>query len=264
MLQLRIITSIIGIPLLLGLLYFGGAAWWGVFIVIGAMALFEYYQMMTAKGHQPLYLSGYLLMALIFYSVYNNNILIPGLSIVLGLSLFHMVVKYPAVHIDDVSLSFFGAFLISYMLSYALQIYYLSNHFLIILLALLLTWGSDTGAYFIGKSLGKRRLAPALSPNKTIAGALGGIFFSSLVAVLFFQLIEWGQLSPAYALLLGILISILAQLGDLTVSGMKRYFGVKDSGKIIPGHGGVLDRLDSFLLVLPLMYYFMTRWIFWL
>jgi len=264
MLQLRIITAIIGIPLLLVLLYFGGVAWWGAFIVIGATALFEYFQMMTAKGHKPLYLIGYILMALIFCSVNNSSILIPGLGVILVLSACYMVIAYPQVNINDVSLSFFGAYFISYLLSYAFHIYYLSNHFLIILLALLLTWGSDTGAYFTGKLWGKKHLAPALSPNKTIAGAWGGIAFSMMVAVLFFQLIEWGQLSPAYALVLGMAASIMAQLGDLTVSGMKRYFGVKDSGRIIPGHGGVLDRLDSFLFVLPLMYYFITRWIFWL
>jgi phosphatidate cytidylyltransferase len=99
-------------------------------------------------------------------------------------------------------------------------------------------------------------LAPELSPKKTREGAVGAVLLSMMVSALFFSIIEITSTNFAYVLILGLSASIMAQIGDLMISAMKRYFGVKDSGKIIPGHGGVLDRFDSFLMVLPLVYYF--------
>ena len=127
-----------------------------------------------------------------------------------------------------------------------------------VLLALFIVWATDSGAYLIGRRYGVRRLAPHVSPNKTIEGSLGGIASAVLVTFVF-MLIDRNVAAPHHMfvmLLSTVFFSIAGQFGDLVESAIKRHFGVKDSGKFIPGHGGVLDRFDSMLFVFPLMHFF--------
>lgn len=114
--------------------------------------------------------------------------------------------------------------------------------------------GSDTGAYFVGRAVGRHKLAPAISPGKTVEGAGGGLAGAVLAASIIAWLLDLG-VTPLAMLGLALAVSVLAQFGDLTESALKRAFGVKDSGWIVPGHGGILDRLDSLLLPFVLVYY---------
>ncbi len=123
-------------------------------------------------------------------------------------------------------------------------------HFL--LFALLIVWLTDTGAYIFGRLFGKRKLWPEISPNKTVEGFVGGILCSTIVAVVFSIYYDM-PLSLFPLLLVTWLLSLFGQLGDLVESALKRHFDVKDSGTLLPGHGGILDRFDSFIFVLPLM-----------
>jgi phosphatidate cytidylyltransferase len=122
-------------------------------------------------------------------------------------------------------------------------------------LPLLLTWATDIGAFVVGRAVGGRKLIPAVSPGKTVSGAIGGLVASVLVTWLYmaFVLRPAAQLAMTWrgVMLFGLLISIAAQLGDLVESLLKREAGVKDSSTLLPGHGGVLDRLDSLFFVLP-------------
>lgn len=127
-----------------------------------------------------------------------------------------------------------------------------------VLLALFIVWATDSGAYLIGRKYGTQKLAPTVSPNKTLEGSLGGLLSAVVVAAIF-MLFDKGVASPHHfltMLFLTVLFSAAGQFGDLVESSIKRHFGVKDSGKFIPGHGGVLDRFDSLLLVFPLMHFF--------
>lgn len=122
-----------------------------------------------------------------------------------------------------------------------------------VFLVLFIVWATDTGAYFVGKAIGKNKLWPLISPNKTIEGSLGGVVLACIVGLVF------NMIHPFHAGVLGIvgiaiLISVVGQMGDLVESAFKRYFGVKDSGKLLPGHGGILDRLDSVLFVFPVLH----------
>ncbi|HEY4304751.1 MAG TPA: phosphatidate cytidylyltransferase, partial [Gemmatimonadaceae bacterium] len=131
---------------------------------------------------------------------------------------------------------------------------------LLLLLPLLATWASDTGAYAFGRLFGKHKLIPSVSPGKTVEGALGGLLASMLLAWLYgnFLLRPTAHLGfrwyPAGVLLFGAVVSVAAQIGDLAESLLKREAGVKDSSSIIPGHGGILDRCDSLFFVLPISY----------
>ncbi|MGT2933567.1 phosphatidate cytidylyltransferase [Streptococcus catagoni] len=127
-----------------------------------------------------------------------------------------------------------------------------------VLLALFIVWATDMGAYFIGRQIGKRKLLERVSPNKTIEGSLGGIA-SAVVIAFVFMLVDKSVYAPHHFLVMLIFVvffSIFAQFGDLVESSIKRHFGVKDSGKLIPGHGGILDRFDSVIFVFPIMHLF--------
>ena len=121
-----------------------------------------------------------------------------------------------------------------------------------ILYAFLIVWLTDTGAYILGKLMGKHKLWPVISPNKTIEGFIGGIICSILVPLIMQFFVDF-HMNIWTLLLVTIILSMFGQLGDLVESGFKRHFGVKDSGRILPGHGGILDRFDSFMFVLPLL-----------
>ncbi|MDO1605515.1 phosphatidate cytidylyltransferase [Lactobacillus sp. YT155] len=127
--------------------------------------------------------------------------------------------------------------------------------FKLLMLALLIVWITDSGAYFVGRALGKHKLFPYISPNKTWEGSIGGTIIAVVVAVIYAQYFL-PSLSMIEVLPIAIVCSIAGQLGDLVESAYKRYYRVKDSGKILPGHGGILDRFDSMLIVLPLFHLF--------
>jgi phosphatidate cytidylyltransferase len=125
----------------------------------------------------------------------------------------------------------------------------------LVLLAIFATFGSDTAAYFIGKAIGRHKLAPAVSPGKTWEGAVAGLFGAVIISFIFYlDTPLWLPLDSIQVVILGLLISVFGQLGDLVESLLKRNFGVKDSGGLMPGHGGILDRLDSILFAGAVMY----------
>lgn len=119
---------------------------------------------------------------------------------------------------------------------------------------LLIIWATDTGAYFTGRFFGKRKLWPKISPNKTVEGALGGIVLACIVGLIF-QLLYPFDKPIAIIFIVTIAVSVFGQIGDLVESAFKRHFDVKDSGNILPGHGGILDRFDSLMFVLPLLHF---------
>lgn len=131
--------------------------------------------------------------------------------------------------------------------------------FFVLLYALLVVWSTDIGAYFIGKKYGKKKLIPAVSPNKTIEGSIGGIVCAVVVAALYLLITPDKELfvySLPTMLVLTAIFSVVGQFGDLVESSIKRHYDVKDSGNLLPGHGGILDRFDSLLFVFPVMHLF--------
>jgi len=124
----------------------------------------------------------------------------------------------------------------------------------ILFFVLVLIWMTDSGAYFIGKSFGKKKLWPDISPNKTVEGAVGGILSALVVALIFHAVYPLFHLPQA--LLIALVTSVFAQVGDLVESALKRHYEVKDSGQLLPGHGGILDRCDSWIFVFPILHLF--------
>jgi len=152
-----------------------------------------------------------------------------------------------------------GALYVGWMLSYWLNLRGLVDGRNWVFLAMLTTFANDTGAFFIGRAKGKRRLIPVISPSKTWEGAIGGLICAILAAIVITTVLN--QISPFafkywQIILLGFLVGLFAQLGDLVESLLKRNMGVKESGNLLPGHGGILDRFDSLIFVGAVVYYY--------
>ena len=256
MLKTRIISAVIGVAGLLGILSMGGVYWQALFIILAAIALYEYYMMMVKTGHKALFIPGYILLFLLMGSAKYPAYLNQGLYVFMVILVVYAVLGYPRLSIVEIALSLLGPAYIGFCFSFALKVSELEPAFIIMLLAFILTWSSDVGGYAFGTLWGRHKMVPSLSPGKSWEGAIGALLLSVGMALVFLQVFELDKLNYAYALVMAVLASIAAQFGDLFISSMKRYFGVKDTGTIIPGHGGVLDRFDAFLLVVPLVYYF--------
>ena len=253
----RIITGLIGGAGFLLLIYVGGA-WYSLLVfLLAVIGLFEFMRM---AGLQPLHAAGilgYVLMVSILWPslAFSSwlNISMPDLMLpVLVLLLIYSVLRKNQFHIEHIALTLVGALYIGYGFTYMAAARNLPEGFMLTVLVILAIWSTDSGAYFVGKAIGKRKLWPEISPNKTIEGSIGGLLAAVIVVLGVNALL--GNLTLAQALTIAFVAGIVGQLGDLVESAFKRHFHVKDSGQLIPGHGGVLDRFDSFLLVFPVLH----------
>ncbi len=262
---IRTISGIIGLPILAVFLVLGGN-WLKLGILFLSLAgLFEFYKAVSKKI-MPVHIFGF--WASIFYVVFlGENIEIEyyrmGIMIfVVGVFSF-TVFMHDKINIHDVCATFVGFFYITFMLG---NIYLIREEIhgeFFVWLIFISAFCSDTGAYFTGSAIGKHKLTPVLSPKKTYEGAIGGIVFTAIVSGVYgyFMYAVWrvgGENMFLFYALAGAVGSVFAQTGDLAASSIKRFVGIKDYGKIMPGHGGVLDRFDSVLFTSPLIYIFIT------
>ncbi|MGC5324085.1 phosphatidate cytidylyltransferase [Brevibacillus sp. SYSU BS000544] len=255
----RMITGLLGGVLFITLVYLGGI-WYSLLILLLAMVgLFEFLRMAHLRPFGIAGLLSYLLMLSILWpelisadmALFQfSNLLIP----VLLLLLFYTVIRKNEFHIEHVALAILGALYLGYGFLYMAAFRDgMSQHgFWLTMLVLLGIWSTDSGAYFVGRAIGKNKLWPAISPNKTIEGSIGGLA-AALIVVLGINAVQ-GIIPFTQALAIALVTGIAAQMGDLVESALKRHFGVKDSGRIFPGHGGVLDRFDSLIIVFPILY----------
>jgi phosphatidate cytidylyltransferase len=272
MLKQRIITALCGIPILVAVVWFG-EPWFTILVAIwGILAAFEFYRLVTPSKVSPLTFFG--LAWTLFFILSRNPNLLSILKPHFDLSLLTPLLLTSAVAVSlfwliarrqkegafaEWSWTMAGMLYVGWLLGYLVSLRGLDDGRNWIFLALFATFGSDTAAFFTGRALGRRALAPQISPAKTWEGAIGGVAGAILIC-LFFTLPTPLTLSPylnwVQAIILGLLVSIFGQLGDLVESLLKRNMGVKDSGTLIPGHGGLLDRMDSIVFAGVVVYYF--------
>ena len=172
------------------------------------------------------------------------------------------VLTYPKYRSEHIMLAFFGLFYVAFMLSYVYQIRMLEQGAYLVWLVFLCSWGCDTSAYCVGMTLGKHKLAPVLSPKKSIEGAVGGVVGAALLGAIYAVAINHfasGANADAvqYAIICAV-GAVISQVGDLAASAIKRNHDIKDYGKLIPGHGGILDRFDSVIITAPIIFYMAT------
>ncbi|MBN1582967.1 MAG: phosphatidate cytidylyltransferase [Anaerolineae bacterium] len=252
----RLISSIIIFPIVLGLLALGG--WWfsALVLVVMSLATWEYVRMLRHHGYRAPYAFAILALWAILSDFYFPDIrlLQPTMALLLFVSLcWHILRDRTSTRLENWLLPFGGALYIGWMAGHMLLLRALDRGGYLVFLSFAAIWLADSAAYFVGRAWGKHRMAPHLSPKKTWEGMAGGIVVSivgsAIIAVL-------GSLNWVHGALLGLLVSTLAPMGDLGVSMIKRQVGVKDTSNLIPGHGGVFDRIDSLLIAAIVGYYY--------
>jgi phosphatidate cytidylyltransferase len=260
---LRLITAFVGMPIVLAVAWVGG--WWAfaVAALAAVLAIYELHMMMLHEGYRPLIPVSCALSLLFMVAAMLPQQRLPLLEIGLSVAL---LASFPFLFFRkslegamlDWSLTLAIAFYVGWPMSLllALRGYQTGLGTGLWWLFVLFggVWGFDTGAFFAGHFLGRHKLAPRISPGKTWEGVFGGLIFSVAAAVLFAGLplgVPW-----YLAVLLGMLVGVAATLGDLAESLIKRQTHVKDSGQFFPGHGGVLDRIDSLLFAILVIYVF--------
>jgi phosphatidate cytidylyltransferase len=250
----RVISASIGAPLLLGLTYLGGLYTAFLVTVLTLLALREFLQIGEHMGMSAWYKLSTLIAIiwLICLFIGTKNWMLPVIVLWLLIGLGRLALTYPMTSLSEATFNLLSI-LYTILLSYLYLLRQLPRGIEWTFFVFLLVWATDTGAYLIGRQFGRHLLAPDVSPKKTVEGSLGGLMFSILVAFAFWCVV--GGTSWIPYIILGIVIGIGAQVGDLFESALKRSAGVKDSGKLIPGHGGILDRFDSLIFALPLLYY---------
>ena len=259
----RIASASVALPLVVLILLLG-FPWLHIGIVlITILGVLEYYRLLKEKiqPSRAVLLLG-LLLALLFVALgYRNNsdlVVFVALAALVPLGMLLLVVWRIGRFHSWVLLSL-GPLYLGYTLSYALLIDHLYMGTYWLALALAATFATDSTAYFVGRTLGHTPLAPAISPGKTREGAVAGMLGAITATITLTFLWDLGM-GPLKAAFLGLGIGIVCQIGDLLESSLKRYSNVKDAGSLIPGHGGVLDRLDSVVPSLVLVYYG-ARWV---
>ncbi|OPH61964.1 phosphatidate cytidylyltransferase [Paenibacillus ferrarius] len=255
----RIVTGVIAGFLFITLLVLGGYWYAGLIVLLSILGYREYMQMNGFTKHKLTGAVG--LLALLYITIPWE---LTGVSLPLSSSavvwlgmfllLFITVASKNKITIDQVSVILLGVVYIGFGFYYMIAARLGEHGLFWTILVFVCIWASDSGAYFVGSKLGKHLLWPQISPKKSIEGAVGGVVISMIVAFGFAwfasDLLGFGQ-----ALFLGFVIAVVGQVGDLIQSAYKRVKGIKDTGTLLPGHGGVLDRMDSWLIVFPFIYF---------
>ncbi len=260
----RVLTSIVLVPVLFAVVWLMPSGYFaGLAIIAAAIGQYELYTMARARGITPLTILGIVLGALVVLKVYRP--IHPSLGgpyfwitlCVLAVMTARLFSRRPVEGaLEDIAVTLFGIFYVALLFSFQVSIHAGSPGKKWLVFLYLVIWASDTGAYYVGTAFGKHRLYERISPKKSIEGLLGGVSASVLVAVLC-KLWLVPSLGIIEAAVLGAVLALAGTVGDLAESLIKRSAGVKDSGTIIPGHGGILDRMDSMLFAAPVLFFYL-------
>ncbi len=253
----RLITGAIAIPIVLGIVLYGSPLlFFGFVVAVALVASYEYFSMISNMGVEGFPVEGGVLSFLLLLGFYLGTQYLLLFAVLLPVVLFttwFFRENDVKVALDPIAYTVLGVFYIAGLGGYFLLIRNLEGGSQMIVFILLLIWAGDAAAYYGGRALGKHKLMPVVSPNKTVEGAIANILGTLLAAVIvklwFFQ-----EFSLTHCLIVAFICGIIGQFGDFSESLIKRNCRVKDSGSLIPGHGGFLDRIDSLLFAAPAFY----------
>ena len=273
MLGKRILTAVIGMPIAVYVINYGEWLFATAVFILMILAWREFHAMLKNKDINVFYELGIFMNIILLGCAWLGNsqeILLVLFASTL-LILFKIVTSGTKFNVVDGAFSSLGISYIGLSFAHLLLLRYtdgslylttswgqLSAGAAYLWLAFVGTWASDTFAYFVGTYFGKHKLCPIISPGKTIEGALGGVLGSVTGIILLGILFKFPMF---HSIIMGMLVGIVAPIGDLVESAIKRFAGVKDSGQILPGHGGILDRFDSILFTVPTIYYYLHAFV---
>lgn len=258
MLYQRVLTGVIGGAGFLAVVYYGGTLFTGLILLMGLIGFSEMLRMKGNRYFELPSLAGFVLT--VAWILYGANWLDwkSGLLLwVVYVFLFLTVALKNRFTFADVSYIFVGAVYVGLSLHFVLLLRGLPNGLWLFLFIQFCIWATDMGAYFIGRAVKGPKIWPSISPNKTVSGTVGGLVAAALVGIAYSILWEAGPPLPQWVAI-GVAVSITGQIGDFVESAIKRSMDVKDSGSILPGHGGILDRFDSLLFAAPVAYHLLA------
>ena len=260
MFWVRLRSAIVLVIIALLALIKGSYLLFGISLIISIIGLRELYKVFNIENTVLGYIGyiatiGWYILLLFDKEEFALLLLIAVLMVVMCTFVFN----YAKYETNQVMVALFGIIYVSMMLSFVYQIREMKNGLWLVWLVFVGSWISDTAAYCVGVLIGKHKLAPVVSPKKSIEGSIGGIVGSALVGVIYALIIQSKlkmDFNPVVAFgIIGAASSVISQIGDLAASAIKRKHDIKDYGKLIPGHGGVLDRFDSVIFTAPIVYY---------
>jgi phosphatidate cytidylyltransferase len=267
MLGKRIITAVLGIIATIFIVNYGQWIFAVTALLITALAWHEFYNMMVRREIEISYILGLIAIILLWGTAWlgNSQETIAVLLFAVFIILAKTIIAHSKFTIRDAVYTIAGLIYIGLPFSHLTLLRFTDSSILLtkfgtistgaayLWIALVGTWATDTFAFFTGTYLGKHKLAPSISPGKTWEGTIGGLI-GSVVAIAILG--SFLKISLINSIFIGLLIGVVAPIGDLVESAIKRFAGVKDSGRLLPGHGGVLDRFDSIMLTVPTVYYY--------
>lgn len=256
MFKTRLISGIVLVIIALATIISGSWILFFTLLAVSLIGMRELYKVMKVSDEHVtvLELVGYLGAVLYYIAMKADfgNYGTMAIIISMILILFVYVFGYPKYHAEQVMAAFFGVVYVAVMLSFIYLTRSLPDGKFLVWLIFLCSWGCDTCAYCVGMLIGKHKMAPVLSPKKSIEGAVGGVAGAALLGVIYAAATQ-GKMSE-YALICAV-GALISMVGDLAASAIKRNQNIKDYGKLIPGHGGILDRFDSVIITAPVIYY---------
>lgn len=257
----RWVSALVGMPLVVIILVLGNTYVVDItFAIVAGLSLHEYFNAFKGKAH-PVIWMGYVssfLIALIHVIPVQHAITIVSVLIPIGITILFLqvILSNMKTNINDIAITFFGICYISLFLMFVPLIHAMEYGKFLVWLVLVAAWGTDILAYLVGKTFGKHKFSK-ISPNKTIegciAGVIGAVLFGAGLVFVFNNVFDM-NFSYVTVILIEIILSVVGQIGDFAASSIKRYVGIKDFSNLIPGHGGMLDRLDSIIFIAPFAY----------
>ena len=260
MFRTRLISGITLLAIAITVILLGDKVLFGAVLVISLVGMTELYKIVKIE-RSVLGIIGYLAAISYYFLIYfkfDEYLIFMSIGFLLLIMVIYVIV-YPIYRIEQVMTIFFGLFYVSIMLSYIYRVAALEDGAILVWLIFIGAWGSDTCAYAVGMLLGKHKIVPKLSPKKTVEGCIGGVIGAALLGYLYALFLGdkiVGLANPRIIFaIIGASASVISQFGDLAASAIKRNYDIKDYGRLIPGHGGILDRFDSIIFTAPIVYY---------
>lgn len=259
MFKTRLLSGIVLVIVLVVTVGIGGPLLYGILLSASLIGLTELYKVVKIQN-QALGVAGYLAATGYYVLLELNRMeyVVPLFILFLMLVMAVYVFAYPKFHAEQVTMAFFGVFYVAVMLSFVYQTRELPDGGVMVWLIFLSSWGCDTCAYCAGMLFGRHKMAPVLSPKKSVEGGVGGVIGAAVLGAFFalaMNRFAGASVSPALCAAICGVGGAISQIGDLCASAIKRNHEIKDYGKLIPGHGGILDRFDSVIFTAPIIYY---------